>query len=134
MPHRGQRAVPSSAIQPAISSGAKTSRQKKHPHRTLLLTSSACRALCRWAARSTSSSYPPRWSANRAFQADRDQLLSLDGELHRQLLQHVPHEAVDDERGRLLLGEAALLAVELLLLGDLRGRRLVLEHRRGVLR
>ena len=39
---------------------------------------------------------------DRAFERDRDQLLRLDGELHRQLLQHVLDEAVDDERHRLL--------------------------------
>src|SRR5262249_11164935 len=39
------------------------------------------------------------------LQADRDQLLRLDRELHRELLQHVFDEAVDDERDRLLLRE-----------------------------
>ena len=69
----------------------------------------------------------PRSYPTDAFERDPDQLLRLDGELHRQLLDDVLDEAVDDERDRLLLGEAALHAVELLVLGDLRRRRLVLE-------
>src|SRR4051794_7694682 len=73
-------------------------------------------------------------SADRAFEADRDQLLRLDRKFHRQLLQHVLDEAVDHERHRLLRRQPALAAVEQHLLGDLRCRRLVLEHRRGVLR
>ena len=60
---------------------------------------------------------------------NRDQLLRLDREFHRQLLQHVAHEAVDDQRRRLLRREAALHGVEELILGDLRGRRLMLELR-----
>src|SRR4051812_18039783 len=60
-------------------------------------------------------------SADRAFQADRDQLLRFDRELHRQLLQHVLDETVDHERHRLLGREAALTAVEQHLLGNLRG-------------
>src|SRR3954466_8035089 len=35
--------------------------------------------------------------SNRTFEADRDQLLRLDGEFHRQLLQHVLDETVDHE-------------------------------------
>src|SRR3954452_4225272 len=35
--------------------------------------------------------------ANRSFERDRDQLLRLHRELHRQLLQHVLHKPVDDE-------------------------------------
>jgi hypothetical protein len=31
------------------------------------------------------------------LQADRDQLLCLDRELHRQVLQHVPDEAIDNQ-------------------------------------
>src|SRR5580700_2863790 len=66
-------------------------------------------------------------SPDAAFQRDRDQLLRLDREFHRQLLQHVLDEAVDHERGRLLRRQPALPAIEQHLLGDLRGRRLVLE-------
>src|SRR3712207_7111244 len=50
---------------------------------------------------------------------------------HRELLQHVLHEAVHDERRRLLFREAALLAVEHLIFRDLRRRGLVLEHGRS---
>src|SRR5690348_10539834 len=70
-------------------------------------------------------------STNRALEAHRDQLLRLDGELHRKLLQHVFDEAVDNEGGRLFGGKPALLAVEQHVLGDLRGGRLVLEHGGG---
>src|SRR6186713_1095283 len=45
---------------------------------------------------------PEPRSADRTFEADRNQLLRLDRELHRQLLQHVFDEAVDHERHRLL--------------------------------
>src|SRR5215510_13755543 len=65
---------------------------------------------------------------DRPLKADRDQLLRLDRKLHRQLLQHVLDEAVDHERHRLLLGEAALHAVEQHVLGDLRGGRLMIEQ------
>src|SRR5262245_44487807 len=51
-------------------------------------------------------------SSHAALQADRDQLLRLDGELHRELLQHVLDEAVDHQGGRLLGRQAALPAVE----------------------
>src|SRR5215208_3459050 len=58
-----------------------------------------------------------------------EQALGLDGELHRQLAEHVLAEAVDDERDGVLLRDAALLEVEELLLADARGRRLVLDAR-----
>src|SRR5262245_26544083 len=69
-----------------------------------------------------------------AFQADRDQLLRLDGEFHRQLLQHVLDEAIDHQRHRLLLRQAPLLAIEQRVLGNLRGGGLVLEYGGRVLR
>src|SRR3984885_9738302 len=53
-----------------------------------------------------------RGSSDRSLERNRDQLLRLDRELHRQLLQHVLDEAVDDERGRLLRRQAALPAVK----------------------
>src|SRR5271170_2853245 len=46
--------------------------------------------------------------SDRALQRDRDQLLRLDREFHRQLLQHVFDETVDDKRGRLLRREPTL--------------------------
>ena len=64
------------------------------------------------------------------FEAHAEQLLRLDRELHRQLAEHLLAEAVDDHRDRVLLGEAALPAVEELVLADLRGRRLVLDGAR----
>ena len=41
------------------------------------------------------------------FQTDPEQLLRLDRELHRQLLQHFAGEAVDDQRDRASCVEAA---------------------------
>src|ERR671937_1418124 len=61
-----------------------------------------------------------------------EQALRLDGELHRQLAEHVLAEAVDDQGDGVLLRDAALLEVEELLLADARGRRLVLDARRVV--
>ena len=43
-----------------------------------------------------------RGSTDAAFEADAEQFLRLDGELHRQLLQHFLAEAVDDQRDRVL--------------------------------
>src|ERR1700692_3024721 len=41
-------------------------------------------------------------SSHAALEADRDELLALDREFHRQLLQHVPDRAIDHPRHRLL--------------------------------
>src|SRR5271170_5092695 len=68
--------------------------------------------------------------SDRALQADRDQLLRLDREFHRQLLQHVLDEAIDYERGRFLRRQTALAAIEQHFFRNLRGRGLVLEHGR----
>src|ERR1700729_4132448 len=46
--------------------------------------------------------------SNRSLQRDRDQLLRFHRELHRQLLQHILHETVDDEANRLFLAQTAL--------------------------
>src|SRR5581483_3991666 len=72
-------------------------------------------------------------SPDAPFEADPDQLLRLDGELHRQMLDHVLDEAVDDERHRFLGAESAAPGIEELVVGYLRGGRLVLEVERGVL-
>ena len=61
------------------------------------------------------------------FQRDGEELLGLDGKLHGELLQHFLGIAVDNEAYGLLGGYAALVAVEELVLGDLRGGGLVLE-------
>ena len=68
-----------------------------------------------------------------AFEAHAEELLCLDRELHRQLAQHLLAESVHDHRDRVFLGDAALAAVEELVLADLRGGRLVLDGRAGVL-
>jgi hypothetical protein len=47
-------------------------------------------------------------SADRPLQADLDQLLRFHRELHRELLQHLAGEAVDNEAHRLFLVQAAL--------------------------
>src|SRR5579883_115144 len=72
-------------------------------------------------------------SPDTPFQAHAQKLLRFDGELHRQLLQHLAAEAVDDSAHGLLLAEAALAAIEELVVADLRGRRLVLNTGRAVL-
>src|SRR6266436_2581592 len=71
--------------------------------------------------------------SNRTFQRNRDQLLRLDREFHRQLLQHVLDKTIDHEADRFLLRQPALHAVEQHVLGDLRGGRFVLKQRRGIL-
>src|SRR5271166_6766442 len=53
-----------------------------------------------------------RLSSHAPFEADRDELLRFDSEFHRQMLQHVPNKAVDDERRRFLCRQAALQAVK----------------------
>ena len=57
----------------------------------------------------------------------------LDRELHRQLLEHLAAEAVDDHGHRVLFGDPPLAAVEQLVLADLRRRRLVFDLGGGVL-
>src|SRR2546422_107839 len=75
------------------------------------------------------SSAPRGASAHRALevQAHREQLLGLHGELHREVQEDLLAEAVHDHVRRVLRREPALLAVEQLVVPDLRGRRLVLE-------
>src|SRR5258706_13183694 len=55
----------------------------------------------------------------RAFKADAEELLSFDGEFHRQLAKDVLAEPVDDHVHRIFRGEAALAAVEDLVFTDL---------------
>src|SRR5215510_6383556 len=71
-------------------------------------------------------------STDAAFEADADELLGFDGEFHGELLQHFLAEAVDDQGHRVLGRQAALPAIEELVLADLRGRRLMLDARRAV--
>src|SRR5690606_19836494 len=56
-----------------------------------------------------------------------------DRELHRQLAEDLLAETVDDQRDRVLLGDAARAAVEQLVLADLGGGGLVLDRGAGVL-
>src|ERR1700704_1311228 len=72
-------------------------------------------------------------SSNRTFQTDRNQLLRLNREFHRQLLQHVFHETVDHEADGLFLRQPALHAIEQHVLGNLRRGRFMLEQRRRIL-
>src|SRR6478672_6605914 len=65
--------------------------------------------------------------ADAAFQAHREQLLRLDRELHRELLEDLLAEAVHDHGNGILGVEPALLEVEDLVLADLGGRGLVLH-------
>src|ERR1700755_3103838 len=53
-----------------------------------------------------------------AFQADADELLRPHGELHRQLLQDVAAESVDDHRDCFFRAQAALATVEELVVAD----------------
>src|SRR3569833_883806 len=71
-------------------------------------------------------------SSDRSFERDLEQLLCFDRELHRQLPEYLLAETVDDQRNRVLFAEAARAAVEQLILGDLRRRRLVLDDRAGI--
>ena len=75
-----------------------------------------------------------RRSADRAFKADADQFLGLDGEFHREFLHHFLAEAVDDQRHGVFLADAALKAIEKLVLGDPRGCRLMLDLRARIAR
>src|SRR5688572_13997607 len=69
----------------------------------------------------------------RTFERHREQLLRFHRELHRQFPEHFLAEAADDHVHRVLGADAALAAVENLVLADLRRRRFVLHLRRGVL-
>src|SRR5688572_16893398 len=100
------------------------------PRRISRPSTLACRF---WISSRCDIAYRPLSSADRAFQADRQQLLGLHRELHRQLAEDLLAEAVDDHRYRVLGLDAALVAVEDLVLSDLGGRRLVLHLRGGIL-
>src|SRR5690606_25073414 len=77
------------------------------------------------------SSLPP-FSTYRPFKTDRQQVLRLDCELHRELLEHGLAETVDDHVDGILLRDAAAQAIEELVVPDLRGCRLVFDARGGV--
>src|SRR3954454_10835472 len=71
--------------------------------------------------------------SNRSFQRDRDQFLRFNRKLHRELLEHVLDEAVDDKAYRFFLRQPALRAIEQHVLGNLGGGGFVLEQSGGVL-
>src|SRR5262249_39725408 len=71
-------------------------------------------------------------SADAAFEAHGEQLLRLDREFHRQLLEHFLAEPVDDQRDGILGTQTTLSAIEQLILADLRSRRFVLDAGRWV--
>src|SRR6476661_9055327 len=72
-------------------------------------------------------------STDAALERDAEELLRLERELHRELLEYVLAESGDDHRHRVLSRDAALREIEDLILADLRRRRLVLQRRRLVL-
>src|SRR6267378_1697024 len=72
-------------------------------------------------------------SADTSFQTYAEQFLRLDREFHRQLLEDLLAESVDDHRDGVFGRESALHAVEQLILADARSRGFVLDLRRGVL-
>src|SRR5512145_551114 len=82
------------------------------------------------ATRSPLTSSSALFLANASLQADPEQPRSLDGKLHRQLLEDFFAEAVDDHRHGVLRGEAALAQVEDLILADF-GRGGLVLHDRG---
>ena len=61
-----------------------------------------------------------------------EKLLRLNGKLHRKLAHHLTGVAIDDQTDRLLGGDATLVAVEELILIDLRGSRLMLHDGRVI--
>src|SRR4051794_32410227 len=85
---------------------------------------SASRRACRFLISSIITSVVPAKAgthcafelADAAFEAHREEFLRLDRELHRQFLQDLLAEAVDDQRQGVLVGEAALAAIEQLVL------------------
>src|SRR5438309_12097110 len=66
--------------------------------------------------------------ANTSLQTHAQKFLGLDCELHRQLAEDFATEAADDHRYGVLGLDAALLAIEKLILTDLRCRRFVFHH------
>src|SRR5688500_5733924 len=70
--------------------------------------------------------------SNRTLEAHAQQFLRFDRELHRQLAEDFLAEAADDHVDGVFRRQAALPAVENLVLADLRRRRFVFHLRRGV--
>src|SRR5713226_8093917 len=76
---------------------------------------------------------PPMPSTDGAFQTYAQQVLRLDRELHRQFLEHHFAKPADDHVDRVFRGDAALQAVEQLVLADFGRAGLVLDGRGRVL-
>ena len=68
----------------------------------------------------------------RSFQRHAEQLLSLNGKLHRQLIEHLLCIAIDYQAHGLLGGDAALVAIEELVFAYLARRGLMFHYRRVV--
>ena len=86
-----------------------------------------------WTSFSSSIAPLPFASTNASLQAHTEQVLGLDGELHREFPEHLLAESIDDHVDRVLFRESALHAVEELVFADLRSGGLVLDLSRGVL-
>ena len=70
--------------------------------------------------------------ADTSLEGYGEELLRLNGKLHRELAHHLTGIAVDDQTDRLLGSDATLVAVEELILIDLRGGRLMLHDGRVI--
>src|ERR1700722_16253219 len=68
-----------------------------------------------------------------SFQAHTEQILRLDREFHRQLLEHDFAEAAHDHVDRVLGGDSPLQAVKQLILANLGSAGLVLDRRSRIL-
>src|SRR5262245_21294087 len=75
-----------------------------------------------------SSMCSPLSLSDAAFETHAQELLCLDSELHRQLAEDLLAKAADDHRHCIFGRDAALLAVEELVVADLRDRGLMLDR------
>ena len=67
-----------------------------------------------------------------ALQAHPEKLLRFHGKFHRQFFKNLLAETVDDQVDRVLLRQAALLAIKQLVFADFGSRRFMLDLRRVV--
>src|SRR5437879_6458459 len=77
--------------------------------------------------------HPWCYLSHASFQAHAQKLLRLNCKFHRQLAENFLAESVDDHVHRILSGQAALVAIEDLVLADFRGGCFMLDLRGGVL-
>src|SRR5690242_8569529 len=99
---------------------------KSIPRRISLSPTFACKFLI------SRIGFPTRLS-NTSFQADAQQFLRLNGKFHGQLAEYFFAEAIHDHAHGILGGDAALTAIEDLVLSDFGGRSFVLYTRGCVL-